>query len=622
MADKPHAVRYELHTDLEAAGGTYLATFQHLGTRMKRLNGEGELKVEVEPEEPAAALVDEGRVVRVVFSDDSAQEWRISEVVDSVGETSKATVTALRDTMELAERENLISQITNNVETLSFTQGPKSPTAHLTDHILPALPSLWSLGTIEPTTPIVVAYEFDTPRSGTQKVIEAIIAAGATAELDVRKRAGSAGYYIDLFTQLGSTQPTPDIRTGKNLEWLRRTRTRKRFATRVVPKGDSSALVSDARFLVTNVSGNDVTLQIPEGTGGPVGQDGQLNGMYLEKADGTLTQITASVSATQVVTVASATGVSAKQMLRIRANSAGKNVTLLSRTSTKPARLRGLPITGYGARTNWVLNPVFERWTAGLPDEYTEVDPNSILTIAEDTTRRFWGGKSAKLTGVTAGTPFTCSIKSASMSDIPPTGSTRSVVARAMVYFDYAASTSDISVTLRLLSTGGGSFASTTVASVAATRNTWVEITVSANVAAASGVRAEIEMAVPGLTTWVINLGALQIEEGTALGSGLVVGSHPANLWKAGNDYLLNAPNLSASYTFRVKDLHRRDPVNWPYERIELGATGNLRESSKFDLRLTPRIVELLEDDRDLLAVDAVFSTIPETFSARYAGAL
>lgn len=623
MADKPYVVRYELHTDLECTSGTYLTTFLNLGTRMKRVNGEGELKLEVEPEEPAAALLAEGQVIRVVFSDGSVQEWRISDIVDAVGSTEKTQITAQRDTTELSERELLVSKVTNNVESLSFSEGPKSPTKHIQDHILPALPAFWSLGTVDVTTPVVVAYDFDSPRSGLQKIMDAVVAAGSTAELDVRKRPGTTGYYLDLYVQLGSSQPVADIRTGKNLEWLRRTRTRKRFATRIVPKGDSSALISDAYWLIPagGVSGSNVTLQVPESTGGPIGEDGQLNGMYLEKPDGTLTQITGSVASTQVVTVASAAGLAAKQLVRIRANSSGQNVISLARTSTKPKKLKGLPISGYGARTNFALNPVFERWTAGLPDEWTEVDPGTVLTISEDATRAAFGSRSAKLS-VSPGNGSPAGLKMTTAASIQPIASVRPVAALAYIYFDFAASTNDPLVKLAIMQSGIEIAAATLQSSATnGLRNAWGSVTIVGNAPTSSSPYLEITMT-PGIAvTWVVNLGAAMLEAASSAGV-FFSGSHPASMWKGGNDYLANAPNLVATYVFRIKDLHRRDPVNWPYDRIELGATASLRESSAFDLRLTPRIVELLEDDRDRLAVDAVFSTIPETFSARFAGAL
>src|SRR2546429_601846 len=139
------------------------------------------------------------------------------------------------------------------------------------------------------------------------------LAAATNTELAVR-RNGTTGYFIDLVNQIGAGAATVDIRLGKNVRAIRRERNSVEQATRVFPRGNPESNIhpsmAGARWKVTamDITGTILTLSDPVNAAhaGPIQYDNQLNGLWLQTPRGDRIQVTASVAATQQVTVGAA----------------------------------------------------------------------------------------------------------------------------------------------------------------------------------------------------------------------------------------------------------------------------------------------------------------------------
>lgn len=635
----PRALDYQLWTALECDGGAYLETLPRMGTRTKLLNGEGTLTTTVPLVHTAAPHVDTGRIVRVRLSNGGAEEWRISTFsIRSGGSGEEYSITALRDTYELSERKQFLTRVierthatnphVDQVVETAFVAAGVTPLATLTADVMPALPSFWTLRTVEPTTPIYVEYNNDVPRSGIQKIITALGDRGVFAEVNVEKRPGTAGYYLDLLTQIGSTAAVVQVHTARNLRSLTYSKRRDTFASSVSARGEDGTSIADARWLVTNVAGNVLTLGMVDGSaGGPIGYNDQFNtDYYVEKMDGTYTQITDCDALARTVTVASAAGIAVNHAVRFRYGTSKQTLTLLHAATVANPRLKSLPIRGGSARTNFIGNPVFPNWSAGLPVSYTEVDPRGELTVSENATKIYHGAKSAKLTHV-VGAPSTAvffGLQAADRYILPPFGvnTTIGISAGCWAYFAYTESGNvDIVVRVEI----NGATQDYNSATTTAYRDAWVQVAKTGQtilpttaIAVKVGVVAGAGLAGTNTICYLSGMFLEQIADPAAVP--YRVNSSPAEMWAAGNEYLINPNVLSLKYEFEFIDLARHDSVTWPNDDIVLGGSVRLKDTI-VNQDVTARIVSLTLNDEQPLKSQAVVSTIPRRFSFLYAEA-
>ena len=78
--------------------------------------------------------------------------------------------------------------------------------------------------------------------------------------------------------------------------------------------------------------GNTVALADPNGGAGPILYDDQLTGLYLRMVDGSLTEITDCFvdSPAQTIVVDDVTGITAGDLIQLRADSSGTDLTSLA----------------------------------------------------------------------------------------------------------------------------------------------------------------------------------------------------------------------------------------------------------------------------------------------------
>jgi hypothetical protein len=394
--------RFEIWSDLQCAGGTRLAQIPELlrgaagtgasASESRVVGDDHQLTILLPQTSDAAAQLLEGRVIRVDYDDTPTyDEWRIVKIDEArevtQGGTALLTVTAYWPLVDWGTRGGVVQRTeADGTRTADFDLTALTPTQHLTNYIRA---TLWAegltwfdLGTISPTIPVDLSYRGDTPRAALGKLQDALAQlSGNSCELQLR-RNGTTGYLLDLVAQVGSGATAFALSFGLNSPWLRRHRSTLDQATRVVPLGtpvaDRRPTLARARWQVTAVAGTVVTLADPAGGDGPVGFDDQLNGYYLRTVGGTLTAISASSASAQTVTVASATGISVNDLVEVRADSSGTELTALEAPAAKATyglATKVLDRPDLPGTVNLLTNPVMRTYTGSSspPDGWTAV---------------------------------------------------------------------------------------------------------------------------------------------------------------------------------------------------------------------------------------------------------
>lgn len=604
----------EVWSDVQAAGGSRLAAVPDVVSlaERRRLDGTDELVLGLPISSPAWSSVGEQRALRVTYQDASYDEWRIaapSEAREKAGPL--AAVKCLPILSDLARaivgRTEGDGSVAHDVEALRLT-----PTQHIDSFILPALADAgltWiARGTIDATAAVDMSYQWLSPLAALRELAEL-----TGTELRLR-RNGTTQYLIDLVTEIGAGTPTPLVIVGRNLTEVKRERSGTEQATRVYPRGGADdgmyATMARARWRVSAVSGTTITLADPDGAAAPVRFDDQLNGLYLRKTDGTLTQITDSIAATSQVVVASATGIATSQQLEIRRNAAGADLTYLDHPTAKVA-----PPTGYGLRAavldrgdvpssvNVVANPTLASWSAGLPVSWTAL---GAPTITETTAPERWqtGGRSARVqtTGDGQGLETASIVIGPSASRPYFSGFARLYVISGRVRLELVASDG---VTTYVLPDGTDGRAWTNV------RDVWVDLGVAGidlNALAATSARLRIVQDGPGTAEWYLD-GAQLVQRAAHVP--FIEGSGPNRLWHAANDHLETFAAPLVQVSARLIDLERLDATKFADDAFVMGGTVRLRDSA-LGIDVTTRVVEI---GRNLLVagdVELAFSNRPE----------
>lgn len=404
--DLPHL---EVWSDLECAGGARLSSIPDVldveveeALEQKDEKGQDRLRVTLPRSADAWNEINQRGVIRLEDGGD-VREWRVrdeNEREDAdgrlVGEVvGEGVLYDLGYRTEVLRRSEANGRVDPRFEVNQHT-----PAEHL-DIILGELapytsgaPSYFSAGTIEPTDPVDMVYDWDTPLSALRELLRRI---SGTAELQVR-RNGSSGYLIDIVRQIGAAADTVWFAPGRNARQVRRQETAKDQGTRVHPRGadiaGAAATMASHAWRIASISTNTITFEDEILT-----EDGQLTGFYAEAPDGTLLEVTASTAPDQV-TVTDASGLGAGDRITFREDAQGTELTYLESPSA---------VSSYGQIPKVIdrqdippidvlnPNPYLDAWTSGLPDGTASV---GAPTIQESTDPQFarHGGTSAHIT--------------------------------------------------------------------------------------------------------------------------------------------------------------------------------------------------------------------------------
>jgi phage minor structural protein len=401
--------RAELWSDLAAASGARLAAIPDVASldETRRTSGDDELKLTLPVESVAYAQVKERRALRVVYVDDTFDEWRILGINESrSSDNAKVGVVSASSPLVDLSRTLVSRTEADGLVHFDFDGLQLTPTEQINSLILPALTAdgitHFALGTIDPTWPVDQVYQWSTPLAALRQLADT-----TGCELRVR-RNGTTNYLIDILTAIGSGAATVDFRIGKNIKGIARDRSSTEQFTRVYPRGqvdEFGATMARAVWEVVSVAGSVVRLKDSAGGDGPAQFADQMNGTYLRKASGTLTlvSVTAVISVLLTdVTVADATSITVGDLLQFRKNAGGDDLTYLEAPAQKTAYglIAGLvDRPDIPATWNQVKNPSMRVWT-GIstvpPDNWTKL---GTPTLTKTTTAARWrmGGQSCRV---------------------------------------------------------------------------------------------------------------------------------------------------------------------------------------------------------------------------------
>ncbi len=624
----PRFQRLDIWSNLAAAGGLRIAAIPDLTALgdVRKLSGDDELTLVLPSRLGTEAIYTldgsyglggaillgagdavpyrdllEGRVLTVVYADGSFDEWRIVGIHESHAAEGKLTmVTAVPPLGDLARtlvgRTEADGLVHYDFEGLQLTA-----TQHCTSLILPALAAdgfgYFALGTIETTWPIDVVYQWTTPLAALRQIAQ-------TTGMEFRiRRNGTTNYLIDLVSQIGSAAAVVDVRLGKNLQGIRRARSAVEQMTRVYPKGtvESGFAASMARAVweVVSIAGSIVRLKDAAGGDGPAQFADQLNGRYLRTVGGTLTLISATTVISALltdVTVASATGFTVGDLVQLRKDAAGTDLTYLDAPAAQTTY--GL-IAGVIDRAdipdtlNVVKNPALRAWAGAAsdpPDNWTKL---GTPTLTRTTTAGRWrsGGQSCRVQATADGQ----GLETTSVT-IAPSAASPFFSGHVSVWIETGGQ-----VRLELIATDGvTTYSFPDIARQKAwtsQQKRWVDLGVGGiDFQALAITQVKLRIIQDGATATDFYVDAAQIVQ-WASNLPFIEGAGGTKLWQAANDALIQAASPIVTYEIDLLDLTRLEPKAWPYDELTLG--GALRVTDPgLAIVTTVRVVEL---HRDLL---------------------
>ena len=393
MAEAPASrlSRLEIWTGFECAAGTRVGFFVPLpssAVHAREVNGDDRLRLQVYRDVDAWAYVQQDRVARAVLTDGTYRELRIADI----GQAHEADGRLVAELVCEASLYDLgldrVAHVLVTGEVLhDFPLPYLTPAEHLsvilgkTAGFTSGAAAWWSVGTVDFTARVDVNYRAYSPLEAIHELRRVLAEAGQKAEIEVL-RVGTTGYSMGLRSAVGSSAPRGYLRYDRNVHTLRQTEVAQDLPTRVYPLGQDQEGVrfgiGDAAWEVASVSGNDVVLLED-----PVGFDDQFNTLYVERPDGVRIQISDTVKATQKLVLASTPGLSPGDLVRIRKNSSGHQLTYLDRPGAALVRSEPIERPDIPGVDNLAPNPFLTSWSAGLPVGFAKVGTPTVTEISE-----------------------------------------------------------------------------------------------------------------------------------------------------------------------------------------------------------------------------------------------
>jgi len=535
-------------------------------------------------------------------------EYRI---VDRAVDDQQSIISITAQPFRLTDLQGagLISRTdSDGVVVLDFEVLGLTPTEIVNNWVIPALTAAgfsWiTAGTITPTARMDMTFAWDTPLGVLLR-----IASATQSELDLRKT--STGYAIDIVTKVNASAQQADLRVDKNLVNVTRDESSIEQATRIYPKGASqdeyAATMARATWTVSGLSGATFVLSDAAGGKGPIQFAAQIQGKYVRKVDGTLTTILLSDPTTQQVTVASATGIANGDVIQIRADSAGSDLTYLedpAAVASYGIKAAVADVSDVPATNNLVKNPAMRAWPGGAGSTPTNWTAINGPTIAKQTAAPFTaiGGQSIKVTSTGDGQGV--------ISDAVPIFPT----ALAPYLSGYAklwVASGNARVEL-VITTPSGTKVFPALPDVATAKvlGQWDDIGESgydANGVAATA--AQIRIVQHGTTNSVFYVDAAQITQSAAQ-LPWFEGSGGTRLWQEANEALRTGSNPLVSYTVPLVDLEQYDAVTWSESALILGANARVVDP-RLGIDIITRIVAI---ERDYLNPQATSVTLSNKY--------
>lgn len=435
------------------------------------------------------------------------------------------------------------------------------------------VPSYFSAGTIDRSTERITLPFFND--TGYTALKEIAVLHGA--ELAIR-RNGTTGYLVDILDIVGGSADVIPLRInkkGRNIVRIEHEDSSELQGTRIIAQGGGAppdiATIADNAFEILSVATNDLTM-----VEDCVAEDDQLNlmGVYAEKLDGTLIQVTDS-QAPNIVTVAGGHGLVAGDVIRLRANSSGDQLIQMISPSAE-AGLGGRSIARLHERrdiphiNNEIPNAfLVGTYAGGLAAGWFSVNTTGLATPTENTDNRYYdsGEKSQRFSGSIEDGLIFPGIA------VSPQPYSPFYTPQIKVWVESGA------VELRLRDvTNDITYPNDISDDTAITQGTgWIDL----------GFRHGVDhfnKTLPELPTAEFELQVICVEDSTVFYLDAVMltnteggaenyfdGRASNLLLQAANDQLLIRRNSLSKYSVQIYDLGRSDVVRWPNEEITVG---------------------------------------------------
>ena len=235
----------------------------------------------------------ERKVIRIV--DTPVREFRIFKLIESHSGPKRGTLECLGPEYDLKYSKIVRRVEANGLAQPHFEIYGRPPTEHI-DVILglfspfvSGAPSYFSRGTVEFTDEMDMIYDWDTPLSALEELLEIY-----DAELLVR-RNGATDFKLDMLLQIGSTGDQPLFTIGRNILSIDHESDSEEQANVVFVQGGGAegerGNIAANGFIATGVSGDDITFDEAV-----VHEDDQWNTFYVREPDGTISAISDSAA--------------------------------------------------------------------------------------------------------------------------------------------------------------------------------------------------------------------------------------------------------------------------------------------------------------------------------------
>lgn len=582
----------ELWDDYEEAGGAAVTSIPdpldfEIEERLvtKEQDGEDRATLRLPLTSPAWSHFQHRHVLRLEDGAD-VRQWRIVGWEHERGRRGDLVleVDAEGPIFDLLTEAELLERLdANGFVDPHFEVNQRTPAHHI-DVLLGGLapftsaaPSYFQRGTVEPTDPVDMVYQWDTPLSALRELLGRI---DGNAELSVTRTDGTA-FDVNLVRQVGSSAATVYFAVGRNIRTRRSRNTTDRMATRAHPKGaeqeGESATMAENSWPISAVADPTVTLEDDI-----LLEDGQLDGLYAEHPDGTLAEVTAS-RAPNEIDLDDTLGLGAGDSLTIRRDAQGRDLTYLEKPSTKStyglltSTVERSDIPGVN---NLLENPYLETWSGGLPDGW---DSLGAPTIAQSQDEEFvrHGGSAAHVQADDGDGIAT------NVTPVSPSADRPYFTGQATLWLVSGAVRVElVDVTNGRTWPPGEADQDELAEDPGLVDNIGVRPGEDFNAGGTTQLQLRIVAAEDG-TEFYLDAGQLTNTEG---GFQTFYHARGANqLWHAANDHLRVFGEPLESHEIDVMDLTELDPSRWPDEPLVLGAPAVVHDAAA-DVDVSTRI--------------------------------
>lgn len=605
--------RLEIWTALECAGGERLAfaaaddVLRASDTR--ELNGRESITVTTRHTPELWGAIRERRALRVVYETGAVDEWVITNLEQHRTSDGSATIQLRGGSPlhELTDADLVQRREADGRITLDFDLYGLTPAEHI-DVIRASLPEWVFPGEIESTDRVDVSYSALSPLAALRAVAEA-----AGCELEFT-RAGADGYLVHIREERGGGREPARLRYAKNLSSTRRSTNTDPLATRVYPTGASEdgfiSTIGPAAWEVVGVAGGRIQL-----AGGPIAWDDQLDGLYAESlASRTRAEIIATHEATQQLEIGDTTGFQVGDLVAIRADAAGTELTHLDRPGAETLKVRRIERSDIPAINNLAPTPFLDEWDGAMPARWHAA--GSSASIAEEPSGLFrrHGRASAYLLMTGEGQGI-----ESDWFPVSPSAASPYFTAQASIYMVTGAVRLELEVEdsagVRTTYPGedlGPAYTSQT--------GTWVDgLAINGlDLLAVGARRARLRIVAHRAGRTEAYLDAVQVTQ-TAGGASIYWGGRAANdLWRAGLEYLAAHAGPEVSYSVDLVDLQRLDPAAFEFDELVLGGPVEVADTG-LDINVTTRLVAITRDLLTPGVTSVQLASVAETLSGRSA---